>query len=208
MSAFKWALHFDKKALCVATNLCDSGMWWQCSSQCQNSIKACGSTSYNVVLVGDMQQVLSCWWIRYLVVDELDCERVCLQQHSLLGLAVSRISLYTIPFAYGGINSVPLILIISMVRLDIQIKRSILMKATRQCPQAPSLRTLQQSKPCPQRPPLGFYVSKKEKRGGIFQPSAPSWRPSHDSPFWSNPWTFMPLMFSMLHANDDPCKTQ
>jgi len=46
------------------------------------------------------------------------------QTHSLLGLTVSRIYPYTIPCAYGGINSVPSILIVSTVRLDIQIERS------------------------------------------------------------------------------------
>jgi hypothetical protein len=58
------------------------------------SRKSCGSTS-----------LISCSSSGghargYLVVGELDCERVCLQeQHSLLGLATSRISLYTIPCA-------------------------------------------------------------------------------------------------------------
>jgi hypothetical protein len=85
------------------------------------SIKACGSTSYHVALV------VTKWGhatARVLVVVDDYIVRECLRQNSLLGLTISRISTYMIPCAYGRINSVPSILIISTVWLDIQIERS------------------------------------------------------------------------------------
>jgi inosine-uridine nucleoside N-ribohydrolase len=63
------------------------------------------------------------------------------------------------PACYARIKSVPSILVVSTVRLDIQIERSLTTLATKQ----------NKSKPVWQRPPsCGIAILKKEKGGLLF----------------------------------------